>query len=95
MCKSLLVGFRLRLFRSKKFGPFRFTLSKRGIGASAGVPGARYSVHSSGRTTKTVGVPGTGISWREQKTRRKGRRAKKTPAPPPVDEVPTRDDVEQ
>ncbi|MGH2576685.1 MAG: DUF4236 domain-containing protein [Actinomycetota bacterium] len=28
----------------------RLNLSKAGVGISAGIPGARYSVHSSGRT---------------------------------------------
>lgn len=39
----------------------RMTVSKSGISASAGVPGARISKSTSGRTTRTVGVPGTGI----------------------------------
>jgi tetratricopeptide (TPR) repeat protein len=30
---------------------------------SAGIPGARYSVHTSGRRTRTVGIPGTGVSY--------------------------------
>jgi len=46
-------------------GGVRLNLSKTGIGISAGVPGLRYSVHSSGRTTRTVGIPGTGIYWRD------------------------------
>ncbi len=55
--------------------PFRFrksikilpgihlNVSKSGIGASIGVRGARYSVHSSGRRTASVGIPGTGLSY--------------------------------
>jgi tetratricopeptide (TPR) repeat protein len=39
----------------------RMTVSKSGISASAGIPGARISKNTSGRTTRTVGVPGTGI----------------------------------
>jgi resuscitation-promoting factor RpfB len=39
--------------------------SKTGVGISAGVPGARYSMHSSGRRVKTVGIPGTGLYYRK------------------------------
>src|SRR5947207_10395525 len=46
-------------------GGIHLNLSKTGVGISAGIPGARYSVHSSGRTVKTVGVPGTGIYYRK------------------------------
>ncbi len=41
----------------------RLNVSKSGVGLSAGVRGARYSVHSSGRRTATVGIPGSGMSW--------------------------------
>ena len=67
------MAFRLGLRRSKKVGPFRLSLTKRGVGASVGVPGARYSMHSTGRRTKTLGVPGTGIFWRETRTSTAGR----------------------
>jgi tetratricopeptide (TPR) repeat protein len=56
----------------------RLTASKRGIGISAGVPGARYSVHSSGRRTATVGVPGTGMSY--SKSQSGGRASRSAPA---------------
>src|SRR6187402_2457652 len=38
----------------------RLTVSKRGLGASAGVGGVRYSAHSSGRRTVSArtGIPG-------------------------------------
>ena len=39
----------------------RMTVSKSGLSASAGVPGARVSKSSSGRTTRTLGIPGTGV----------------------------------
>ncbi|HEX2149396.1 MAG TPA: DUF4236 domain-containing protein [Actinomycetota bacterium] len=56
------MGFRLR--KSFKLAPgVRLNVSKSGFGVSAGVPGARYSVHSSGRRTKSVGLPGTGMGW--------------------------------
>jgi hypothetical protein len=46
-------------------GGVRLNLSKTGVGLSCGVPGLRYSVHSSGRRTRTVGIPGTGMYWRD------------------------------
>ena len=41
----------------------RLNLSTKGVGVSAGVKGARYSAHSSGRRTKTLSLPGTGLSY--------------------------------
>jgi predicted HAD superfamily Cof-like phosphohydrolase len=56
-------SFRFR--RSKNLGPLRVNLTKTGVGISTGVPGARLSVHSSGRVTKTLGVPRTGLYYRD------------------------------
>lgn len=53
----------IRYRRSIKLGGgVRLNFSKGGIGVSAGVPGLRYSVNTSGRRTRTVGIPGTGVS---------------------------------
>lgn len=53
----------LRMHKSFKVAPgVRVNVSKSGLGASFGVRGARYSVHSSRRQRTTVGLPGTGIS---------------------------------
>ena len=53
----------LRFRRSVKLGPgVRMSVSKTGLGLSLGTRGGRYSVHTSGRTTRSVGIPGTGIS---------------------------------
>lgn len=41
-------------------GGFRLNVSSRGVGASAGAKGVRYSSRSGLRVT----VPGTGITWR-------------------------------
>jgi hypothetical protein len=46
-------------------GGIHLNISKTGVGLSAGIPGARYSVHSSGRTTRTVGLPGSGLYYRK------------------------------
>lgn len=37
--------------------------SKSGVGVSLGTNGCRYSINSSGRSTATVGLPGTGLSY--------------------------------
>lgn len=56
------MGFRMRKsFRVAK--GVRLNVSKSGIGVSAGVRGARVSLHSSGRRTTTVGIPGSGLSY--------------------------------
>jgi tetratricopeptide (TPR) repeat protein len=53
----------IRFRKSVRIAPgVRLSVSKSGFGVSAGFRGARYSVHSSGRRTTTVGLPGTGIS---------------------------------
>jgi tetratricopeptide (TPR) repeat protein len=53
----------IRFRKSIKIAPgVRMSVSKTGFGVSAGVRGARYSVHTSGRRTTTIGIPGTGLS---------------------------------
>ncbi len=44
-----------------RFGPFRTTLSKSGMGVSWGIPGFRFGVSPSGRKYVSFGLPGTGI----------------------------------
>ena len=56
------MGFRFR--KSVKIAPgVRLNIGKKSVGLSAGVKGARVSVNSSGRVTKSVGIPGTGLSY--------------------------------
>lgn len=56
------MGFRFR--KSIKIAPgVRLNIGKKSVGISAGVKGARVSVNSSGRVTKSVGIPGTGVSY--------------------------------
>ena len=56
------MGFRFR--KSFKIAPgVRVNVGKKSVGISAGVKGARVSVNSKGRVTKTVGIPGTGLSY--------------------------------
>ena len=56
----------------------RLNISKSGIGVSAGVPGLRGSINSSGRVTGTAGIPGTGVSY--VKTKTIGKKNKKSSA---------------
>jgi hypothetical protein len=59
-------SFRFMAFRFRKIfkaGPLRFTLSKSGLGMSAGVRGFRVTKRADGRTQTTYGLPGTGLSY--------------------------------
>lgn len=52
-----------RFRKSIKVAPgVRLNVSKKSVGLSAGTKGAHISVNSSGRVTKSVGIPGTGVS---------------------------------
>ncbi|MCA1322222.1 DUF4236 domain-containing protein [Bacillus tianshenii] len=54
----------LKFRKSFKVAPgVRVNVGKRGIGASVGVKGLRYSVNSSGQRRTTASIPGTGISY--------------------------------
>ena len=55
------MGFRLR--KSINLGGARINLSKSGVGYSFGTKGMRITKCANGRTRKTVGIPGTGISY--------------------------------
>jgi hypothetical protein len=60
---------RLRFFRPCRILPgLALKFSKRGISMSLGPRGLHYTIG----TTKTVGVPGTGISWTKL-SKREGR----------------------
>lgn len=56
------MGFRFR--KSFKVAPgVRVNVGKKSVGLSVGGKGARVSVNSSGRVTKSASIPGTGISY--------------------------------
>jgi hypothetical protein len=57
----IVMGWRFR----KTFGrgPFRWTLSKRGIGGSWGIPGLRFGISPSGQRYFSVGIHGTGLYY--------------------------------
>lgn len=55
------MGFRVR--KSFKIAPgIRMTVTPKSVGISGGVKGARISANTSGRVTRTIGIPGSGIS---------------------------------
>jgi tetratricopeptide (TPR) repeat protein len=86
-----MAGFRMR--KSIKLVPgVRLNVSKSGFGISAGGPGARYSIHSSGRRSVSLGsgiIPG--VYYQDSKgggrSRRGGGRSL-SPAAPPITPKP-------
>ena len=69
--------------RSVKILPgVRLNFSRSGVGLSVGVPGARVSLSPSGRVTRTLGVPGTGIYNRTTIGTGRNRRVPSLSAPP-------------
>lgn len=44
-------------------GPFRWALSKRGVGWSIGLPGLRYGMSPTGQRYLSAGIAGTGLYW--------------------------------
>lgn len=57
------MGFIFR--KSVRLGPIRINFSKSGIGISTGVPGLRVGRGANGRKQLSVGLPGSGVSWRK------------------------------
>lgn len=55
-------------------------ITKSGVGISVGTRGARYSMHSSGRRTATVGIPGTGLYYTKNLANAKKKTDKKDTA---------------
>ena len=73
----------LRFYRRFRAGPFRLNLSKRGISYSVGGRHAWLTL-GRGRVRTTVGLPGTGIYWTQQRRLRQRR-----PYSPARFQVPT------
>lgn len=68
------MAFRFR--RSMKLGKgLRLNVSKRGVGMSFGKTGLRSSIHSTGSRTKTIGIPGTGLSYVKRSYGKKKRKS--------------------
>ena len=67
----------LRMRKSMNLGGgVRMNVGTKSLGLSAGTRGARYSVNTSGRRTRTIGVPGTGISHVSTTSGAKGKTAR-------------------
>ncbi len=45
----------------------KLNITKNGVGVTIGKKGCHYSINSSGRTTATVGIPGTGLYYTKSK----------------------------
>ncbi len=60
--RGIHMGFRFR--KSINLGPgMKINFNKRSVGVSFGKKGMRYSVNSNGRSTASVGIPGTGLYY--------------------------------
>lgn len=84
------MGFRVR--KSIKLAPgVRMTMTPKSVGLSAGPRGARISANTRGRVTRSVGIPGSGISHVSSSSLKSGRsqgvvsRAPKNAPAPTVD----------
>lgn len=60
----------MRFRKSIKAGPFCINFSKSGIGMSFGVKGARVTRTAKGTTRSTVSLPGAGLSFVEESSRK-------------------------
>lgn len=65
------MGFRFH--KSIKIAPgVKFNINKKSVGMTFGTKGAHYTVNSKGTRTKSVGIPGTGLSYTEVEHAKKG-----------------------
>jgi hypothetical protein len=80
------MGWASAFYKSVSIGKgVRLGVSKSGVGVSVGGGGVRYSVHSSGRTRTTVGIPGSGIRHESYGSLKGTTRSRRTPiASPPA-----------
>lgn len=70
------MGFRFR--KSVKIAPgVKLNLNKKSVGLTIGGKGAKYTVNSKGRKTKTVGLPGTGLSYSQVSSGKKKSKTKR------------------
>jgi hypothetical protein len=54
--------------RIRVFPGLRLNLSRSGIGVSVGGRGAHVGITARGQTYTSIGLPGSGLSWREYHT---------------------------
>lgn len=77
------MGFRFR--KSFKVAPgVRVNVGKKSASVSIGGKGMRVTKSTTGRTTKTVGIPGTGLSYTSTSTSKKKRHSKAADYPSTV-----------
>jgi Protein of unknown function (DUF4236) len=81
------MGWRYR--KSVRLGPVRLNMSRRGIGQSIGVRGARITRSARGERYVTFTVPGTGWSYRKKLGGAVGSRRRLPPGGPPPLPPPT------
>lgn len=53
----------LRFRKIFRRGPFRTTMSKKGLGYSFGFFGFRFGISPDGRKYISIGIPNTGLYW--------------------------------
>jgi Protein of unknown function (DUF4236) len=56
----------LRFYRRFSAGPFRINLSRSGVSSSIGRQGAQLTIGRN-RVRTSIGIPGTGLGWYEQR----------------------------
>lgn len=59
-------GWQLRRSKSLFGGLIRLTATRKGLSTSVGVPGLRQSRSATGRITRTVSIPGSGLFKRRR-----------------------------
>ncbi len=68
----------LRFRKSIKLAPgLKLNLNTKSVSISGGTKGVRHTISSSGRSTTTIGIPGTGIYYTKSHKRKKGKKGKK------------------
>ena len=55
------MSWQLRKSKSLFGGLLRLTATRKGVGASVGIPGLRFSRSATGRRHRTLSIPGTGL----------------------------------
>lgn len=68
------MGF-FRFRRTMKIGPgIRINLNKKSAGVTFGVRGLKHTVNTKGTRTSSVGLPGSGLSYHNIETAKKGKK---------------------
>lgn len=54
-----------RFSKSKKIGPFKTTITQKGIGSSLNILGFRFGVNQKGKKYWSFKIPGTGFHYKK------------------------------